>query len=147
MTRAMSDSVTALFEKYAQKTWAEPAPADRQEPLQQEESHYQAYGLDKAGDRQTGIRIHDSNGTIELISYAYVMRVLCTSHQFLSLICTDGVITFEGRYLTALVELIQDGKIRSLHCFHPRQYSEPEKGQPVILRIERSSRQEIQAQA
>lgn len=113
----------------------------------QDESHYLAYGLDKAGDRQTGIRIHDSNGAIELIHYAFVMRVICTSHQFLSLICTDGVVTFEGRNLTALVELIQDGKIRSLHCFHPKQSPEPTNGQPVILRIERASRQEIQASA
>ena len=145
MTRGMSDNITSLLEKYAAKPLHRQPETDAQEPLQ-DEVIYQACGLDKTGDRQTGIRIHDSNGTIELISYAYVMRVICTSHQFLSLICTDGIVTFEGRNLTALIELIQDGKIRSLHCFHPKQYPEPASGQPVILRIERSSRQEIQAQ-
>ena len=111
---------------------------DRYAPSQPEpENEYQAISLTKMGGEENGIRIHEANGRIELISYAYVMRVICTSHQAVALILTDGAIMLLGENLTGMVEYIQDRKIRSLHCYRPDQDGELPAGEPVIYTIQR----------
>ena len=121
-----NDSTTISFlDRYA-PSQAEPQP------------EYQAIGLTKTGGEENGIRIHEANGRIELIAYAYVMRVICTSHQAVAVILTDGALMFLGENLTRMVEYIQDRKIRSLHCYrHDQDGTPPPDGEPVIHAIER----------
>ena len=130
-----NDSTTISFlDKYAP---SQPEPDSQ--------TQYQAIGLSKVGGEENGIRIHEANGKLELITYAYLMRVICTSHKAVAIILTDGAVMLLGENLTGMVEFIQDRKLRSLHCYHPNQDGELPPGEPVIHSVERMSKEAAQA--
>jgi len=130
-----NDSATVSFlDKYA------PAP-----PEPESDDEYRAFGMSRSGGDECGIRIHEAGGRLELISYAYIMRVICTSHQGVAIILTDGAVMLLGENLTDVVEYIQDRKIRSLHCHRPNHDNEPQPGAPVIRTVERRSKDAAQA--
>lgn len=91
------------------------------------------------------LRLTYGDGTIALMSYAYLVEVLCTSHQALSLIYTNVAITLEGRNLTQLIEPLQEEKLRALTCFNARRHNEPAADKPVITTITRQSLQDLAA--
>lgn len=127
---------STLLERYARKN---------PRAVHTDERQYRAYGPEPAQNRQSKLQIRYRDGTIALLSYAYLMEVICTSHQFVSLIYTNCVITLEGRQLTAMVELLQDDKIRWLQCFHAARFDEAAEGEPVITHVTRQSMRDFLA--
>lgn len=101
---------------------------------------YQAFTTDPTNRRTPArLRISFGSGPVSLLSYAYLSEVLCTSHQRLSLVFTSCVITLEGRNLFALLEALQEDKVRGLECFQAGTFAPPAEGAPVITRIRRQS--------
>lgn len=100
---------------------------------------YQAYGTSNAKKRngETRLRICFEDGTISMPAYTYLVDVIYTSHQFISLIFSRFVIELQGRNLTVLLDLIQDEQLRYVQCFRADYYAMPAEDEPVILQIKR----------
>src|SRR5690349_10035236 len=81
---------------------------------------YSAVGLNRQAESERRLLLYFQDNTLALMSYAYLMEVVCTSHQFLSLVFTQCVITLKGYNLDGLMELLQDEKVRALQCYHPK---------------------------
>lgn len=127
------EPVTPEAESHAADLLAESAPDSVSEP---EQEAYRAVIIDRTGP-QTRLRLHYANGMkVRMLSYAYLMEVVVTSHQWLSLVFTTSVITLKGRNLDGLLEQLQDEKVRALVCFHPGRYPQPASNEPCILAIE-----------
>lgn len=96
---------------------------------------YQAVFLDKSKS-QSRVRLHYGDGVkVRLLSYAYLIEVIATSHQRLSLIFTNSIFTLEGRNLDGLLEEFQDEKVRSLVCFHPGRFEDTADNAACITKI------------
>lgn len=130
-----NDSVVAILDQYR----ARPKPAESSAPDSASERAYRAYGVDAPQKRPTLVAIHYGDGQIGLMQKSFMTEALLTSHQHLSLIYTNCIITLEGRNLHLLLELLQDEKILSLHCFNPKLHDKPAEGEILITRIERRS--------
>jgi hypothetical protein len=143
----MSDNKTSIFDQYTASKAMTAADVAAEESAGEsgadDRATYHAFGVSKIHERQTRLRIHYQDGTVAVMSYAYLMEVLCTSQQYLSLIYTSTILTLEGRHLEALIEPLQDEKIRSLHCFHAKYFADPAEDAPVITRIERQGAQDL----
>lgn len=134
----MSDSeasIVSILDQYRPKAKAaEPMPAADSSPRA-----YRAYGIDAPQRRPSLVGIYYGDGRMGLMQKSFLQEVLFTSHQHLSLIFTGCIITLEGQHLDQLVELLQDEKILSLHCFNPKLHDRPAEGEVIITRIERRS--------
>lgn len=97
---------------------------------------YQAVAHDRSKS-QTRLRLHYADGAkVRMLAYAYLIEVISTSHQWLSLVFTSSVVTLKGRNLDGILELLQDEKVRGLYCFHPGRHNAPASNEPCILEIE-----------
>lgn len=134
-----SDNVVAILDQYR----AKPKPSESTAPHSPSKRAYRAYGVDAPQRRPTLVAIHYGDGQIGLMQKSFMTEALLTSHQHLSLIYTNCVITLEGQNLHLLLELLQDEKILSLHCFNPKLYDKPAEGEILITRIERRSSSEV----
>lgn len=136
----MSESI---FQQYARHVLS---PEETFAPdIEEEKPDYKAFAEDATKEKQGRLRIHYLDGTITTMAYAYLVETLCTSHQHLSLIYTNVVITLTGRNLIKLVEPLQDERIRSVQCFHAEHYEPPTEGEePVITQIERQTLQALE---
>lgn len=138
----MSDNqsnVVKIIEQYKPKPQAtEPAG-----PQPAPSRAYKAYGVDAPQRRPTLIAIHYGNGQISLVQKSFMSEALFTSHQHISLIYANCIITLEGQHLDQLVDLLQDEKILSLHCFNPKLHDKPAEGEILITKIERRSSGEV----
>lgn len=103
---------------------------------------YKAAEVDKSRTGQTRIRIHFKDGERHVMAYHYLIEVIETSHQVMSLLFSTCVITLKGRRLDELTESLQDEKIRALTCFHPGQHEVPGEDEPCITDLVRQSFQE-----
>lgn len=148
----MSDNVTSIFNRYAPpeqpETQAEdPAQSGAEQASQaapqEAQQAYQACQEDKSRDHQTRLKLYYADGTVGLLSYSYLVEAVSTSHQYVSLLFTNVMITLEGRHLTELIDLLQDERIRWLRCFHPARHQTPEDGAPVITRMVREMLHEV----
>lgn len=129
----MSDNLSVM-ERYRQK--AEQKPESTEEPASGRE--YRAYAIDKP--KNPSMLWLDYDGAVfELLEKSNLVKVLCTSPEYLSLIFTHSVYTLEGKYLDKLRVLLMEDKIRSLHCFDARRHDPPADGETVILFIEEQS--------
>jgi hypothetical protein len=100
---------------------------------------YKAAFIFKSKNRQR-LRVHYANGLrVKVLSYAYLIEVVSTSHQWLTLVFSSTVITLKGRHLDQLVESIQAERVLALVCFRPGIHPEPGKHEPCILEIEEQS--------
>lgn len=100
---------------------------------------YKAAFILKSKNRQR-LRLHYANGLrVKVLSYAYLIEVVSTSHQWLTLVFSSTVITLKGRHLDRLIEPIQGERVLALVCFRPGIHPEPGKGEPCILEIEERS--------
>lgn len=102
---------------------------------------YVAFTLSSRPRPERRLRLSFENGSVALMSYAYLMEVLCTSHQNLSLIYTNCVITLNGRNLFPLVDHLQEEKVNGLYCFNPEYFTHPGESEMVIYRIIRQTLQ------
>ena len=102
---------------------------------------YQAFGLAQEGREEDGLTFYHEDGVITAMFYVHMTGMICTSHQFLSLVYTDCVYTLEGRNLHMLIPLLKRRKIDFLHCYSPRDFVEP-ANEPVVRRIRRESHME-----
>jgi hypothetical protein len=118
-------------------------PKAQEKPAVLPERAYKAYGVDAPQRRPTLIAIHYGNGSIGLMQKSFMTEVLLTSHQHVSLIFTSCIITLEGEHLDQLLELLQDEKILSLHCFNLKVHDKPAEGEILITKIERRKSGEV----
>lgn len=100
---------------------------------------YKAAEVDKSRTGQSRLRVNFKNGERHVLSYHYLIEVIETSHQMMSLIFSSCIVTLKGRHLEELTEDLQDEKIRALICYHPGQHQEPEEGEPCILDLVRQN--------
>ncbi len=111
-------------------------PETKTEKARQSDSpDYKAIGEDKSKTRQIRLSLRLKDGTIHIIAYSYIMRIICTSNQFASLICTDCIVTVEGRNLEAMSEKLQDEQVRYLEEFNPAKFKPPSENEPFIQSI------------
>lgn len=97
---------------------------------------YKAAFTYKSRNRQR-ISVHYGNGVkVRLLSYAYLIEVVLTSHQWLTLVFSSSIVTFKGRNLDQLLSAIQDERVRALVCFRPGIHPEPASNEPCILDIQ-----------
>ena len=136
----MSDNITP-FDRYARTA----AMADAQE----ERPEYKAFSVDKSKSMQAALRIlyHDAlldkDAMEEAMPYP-LARVIATSHQYVMLYCTDGiVITLEGRNLKSLMEPLQDGQVRCVQRFHEGKFQAPDADAPLITQIVRQTLSDV----
>lgn len=125
--------MSEVFGQFARRE-VEP-DAEPETVSQEDEREYQAYRTRSTARPETRLLVYFENGYTALFSYAYLMRVLCTSHQFVSLIYSDGALTLRGRNLYSLLARLQDDRVRSLHCFIAGFHHEIAPDQPVIQAI------------
>ena len=132
----MSDKVTSILDKYRVTAKPDITPAAQPLPTSGRQP-YNACGVDAPSRRLTRLMIHYHDGVVALMSYAYLIEVIATSHQYLSLIFTNCIITLEGKNLTKVIEELQDERVVYLQCFHGERFDKPEEGEPIITSIER----------
>lgn len=100
---------------------------------------YKAAFIYKSKGRQR-LRLHYANGLrVKVLSYAYLIEMVATSHQWLTLVFSSTVVTLKGQHLDQLIEPLQDERVRALICFRPGIHPEPEGHAPCILEIEERS--------
>src|SRR5262245_52711856 len=90
-TRTGTDNMSeTAFDRYTA-----PQPQEPDEEMQP----YQAFGTGQQTKRngEAWLRICFADGKIALMSYGYLTEVFCTSHQFVSLVYTNCIITLQGR--------------------------------------------------
>ncbi len=97
---------------------------------------YKAAFVFKSKQRQR-LRLHYGDGVkIKVLSYAYLIEIVSTSHQWLTLVFSSTIVTLKGRNLHTLIELIQDERVRALVCFRPGIHPEPASNEPCILDVQ-----------
>lgn len=97
---------------------------------------YRAYGTDQSKNRQLRFDVRCKDGSGLVMSYSYLVRMQYTGSQFLSIICTDCIVTFQGSKLDVLRGLIHDEKIRYVQEYNASTFSEPNSDNPIIKKIE-----------
>jgi hypothetical protein len=102
---------------------------------------YIAFTLGSRPRPERRLRLSFENGAVALMSYSYLMEVLCTSHQNLSLIYTNCVITLNGRNLFPLIDHLQEEKLSGVYCFSSEYFTHPAESEMVIYRIIRQTLQ------
>ncbi len=60
-----------------------------------------------------------------MLSYIYLMDISCTAGEYLSLMYSNVIVTLEGRNLSALLEPLQNSRLRTLQCYIPERHFEP----------------------
>jgi len=132
----MSDSNVSVLKQHRQSL----------EKLKQVDSQksgardYKAYGIDPPRNRTPLICVEYPDGTKGLFAKHYLVEVICTSSQYLSLVFTTGIVTLEGENLdTILLEKIQEEEVRSLHTFDSKKHDKPADDEPIIRKITRRS--------
>jgi len=103
---------------------------------------YTAFDLDAPRSRVSRLRVNFSDGSSSLFNYAYLVEVLTTSHQFVSLIFTSTVVTLQGRNLSGLLDVIQEERVLCLNPFDEKRFARPEQDAPIIESIVRDTGEE-----
>lgn len=100
---------------------------------------YKAAFLYKARSRPR-LRLHYADGLkMKVLSYAHLIEVVATSHQWLTLVFSSTIVTLKGRNLHTLVEPLQDERVRALVCYRPGMHPAPASNEPCILEIQERS--------
>ena len=74
-----------------------------------------------------------------LMAKHYLVEVICSSSQNLSIVFTTAVLKLMGENLdTILLEKLQEEEVRSLHIFDPSKHDRPADDEPVITKIIRT---------
>jgi len=133
----------SIFDQYTRK-----APPQEAHPVEKEaapvvKAPYQAYAADAPRTKVTRLMLRYPDGTLGLMAYAYLIEAISTSHEFLSLVFTNCIITLEGRNLTKLLNLLQEERILEMYCFDPRQHEASDADEALIIDMERRSLQEM----
>lgn len=110
-----------------------------------EPDEYEA--IDMAVQRQLRMRFVQPDGTLFILSYTYLMEVICTSHQYVSLIFSNCIVTLGGRNLHDILDGLQDEKIRAFHCYRESDGVELDETAPLITSMIRESLQEVMGEA
>lgn len=112
-----------------------------------EDDNLPDYEAAELGQGHTRLKIIFKDGTLILASYGYITKVVATSHQYLSIVTSDTVFTFEGRGLLPLIDLLQDDKIRVIRTYRPDLYAPPLDDEPLITDIIAESHKEAERMA
>lgn len=132
----MSDNVK-VFEQYSLKTKPKSASEQDNQP------EYRAIGLDKTNDRQSRLRIHYVDGTVDVFTYAHLLEISCTDEEHLLLCFSNCMLMLEGTHMEELIEPLQDEKVRYLVCFNKNYYAQPEADAVIIENITRQNLNEL----
>lgn len=106
---------------------------------------YQAHSHAQEGREEEGLTFYHQDGVITVKFYVHLTDIICTSHQFLTLVYMDCAYTLQGRNLHELIPLLKRHKLDGLHCFTEADHVEPAKG-AVIYRITRETYAEMRGQ-
>jgi|GEM_PF-2134623 len=138
----MSDNITP-FDRFSRSSAVVEAFPEDNRP------EYKAFSIDKSKGVQSGLRIlyHDANldrdSTEETMPYP-LARVIATSHQHITIYCSDGVVfVLQGRNLKSMMEPLQDGYVRFIQRYHAAKFRDPEDDQAVITEINRLTAREL----
>ena len=99
---------------------------------------YQAYGKARAGRAVARFDLRYARGEQwegMLIDYLKLRPVEYTGHQRILLPTTEYLITLKGVWLDALLDLLQDERIRYFQQYHPWFFHIPPEGEPIIQEI------------
>lgn len=133
------------FEDYVRRRGHRPAPAagagaePAPEKQDEEPRGYQAYGLTVS--RQAAMldlrwwtaRNHAQG---EIISYSYLVKMLYTGDDYLSLVTSSSVIAIEGKNLGELRRRIAAREVEFVQMFNPNVWDAPEEGAPIVTSIQ-----------
>ncbi|MEO1162858.1 MAG: hypothetical protein AAFV98_03655 [Chloroflexota bacterium] len=113
----------------------------------QEERIYRAFNM--ANRRQTKIMLYNMQGFVMgMPSYTHYVDAICVDPQEIWIVFSTGVFRCVGEYLSIdILVLLQDDRLRSLHCFHSAMFDMPEDGSPIIHEIQRYSLQDYRQKA
>ena len=99
---------------------------------------YQAYGKARAGRAVARFDLRYARGEQwegMLIDYLKLRPVEYTGHQRILLPTTEYLITLKGIWLDALLDPLQDERIRWFQQYHPWFFHAPPDGEPLIQEI------------
>lgn len=136
----------SIFDQYARKAQPQETPAVEEAPAPSAKIPYQAYAADAPRTKVTRLMFHYPDGTLGLMAYAYLIEAISTSHEFLSLVFTNCIISLEGYHLTKLLGLLQEERILELYCFDPRLHERPDADEAIITDMERRGLHEMTRQ-
>ena len=100
---------------------------------------YQAYGKARAGRVVARFDLRYARGEQwegMLIDYLKLRPIEYTGHQRILLPTTEYLITLKGVWLDALLDLLQDERIRYFQQYHPWFFHAPPEGAPLIQEIQ-----------
>lgn len=136
-------NVVSIFDQYRSKSQVSKSATP--ENASSNPRAYKAYEIDTPQKRTSLMAIYYGNGAIGLMQKSHLIEMLLTSSRNLSMVFTSCIITLEGSNLDQLVELFQDEKILSLHCFSPKLHDTPEVSEIFISNIIRRNPGDISA--
>jgi hypothetical protein len=99
---------------------------------------YQACGKARAGRAVARFDLRYARGEQwegMLIDYLKLRPIEYTGHQRILLPTTEYLITLKGVWLDALLDPLQDERIRFLQQYHPWFFHAPPDGEPLIQEI------------
>lgn len=130
-----NDTKESLFNRYAAPPKLEVIKGGL------EKKPYKAYGIDAPSNRPAAmLRVEYANGIVSLMARSFLTEIMCTSHQYLSLIFTNCSIQMEGERLDVILEVAYEERLLSLHTYHPNRYEAPaEEGLPIIKHMKREA--------
>ena len=134
----MRQAGSNIFELYSVKSG--PVHADEPEHASAAD---RAVSLDRSRDRQVRLCIEYADGTSDMLPYAHLLQISCTSDQHLILCFSHCIISVEGQGMKRLREPLMDEQVRFLRCYNAKHHAKPEDGEPVIDSITRQNIREI----
>lgn len=114
-------------------------PGDYEEPYVlpplRPDRHYGAFRL---GKRRERLRIDRAVMPMRFPAYCYLIDInFDASHQVgFHLFFTSMTIKVTGKNLWPVVHAISSGRCEAIHEYHSKLYDPPEKGEPIIEKIE-----------
>lgn len=114
---------------------AEPAPETRSE----EAEGYLAYGVTR-GQQAAMLDLRwwtaRSHAQGEMINYAYLVKMLYTGDDYLSLVTSSSVIAIQGKNLGELRRRIATREVEFVQMFNPNVWDAPDEGAPIVTSIQ-----------
>lgn len=101
----------------------------------QAEVGYRAFGGLHDTERPAFLDVRRKDGTGELIPYAHIVRVAYSGDTLVSLVCTGGPVTFEGRNLGELLRRLQMREAGFVQEFDAGRWEMPEEAVAVVSSI------------
>lgn len=92
---------------------------------------YRAVEIDP--ERTPTLRVHYTNGDIEIFRYSYMTTILYGIDQdAISIHYSAGHAAIYGKNLIALVDMFEGERVKRVVPFNPERHSPPAEGEPLV---------------